>query len=183
MQEASNKISIIREKIGIFLQARPVFKEEYEVVYLMVEIRKILESREISTYQALRFYCNWAVHIRLTRSEFILNTLKKGINCKESGKEIAQKMKLNNPSLFKLSTLKSELDSFLSYYNLPKKCLSKDNWVKWMRLFLETIKEVSVISKSGVISRMDLIEKEGNYFYKFKIINNRDRPVIKLKFK
>lgn len=42
---------------------------ERQVVYILAEMRKLLElNNEKSKYPALNFYCNWALHSKLSRS-------------------------------------------------------------------------------------------------------------------
>src|SRR6185295_7947338 len=42
---------------------------ESDVVYLMVELRKLLEhDKQKETYPVVNFYCNWSVHTKLTKS-------------------------------------------------------------------------------------------------------------------
>ncbi len=44
-----------------------------EVIYIMVETRKMLEHYELaSKYKDLMFFCNWTLHPKLTR----FNTIK-----------------------------------------------------------------------------------------------------------
>src|SRR2546422_11205054 len=44
---------------------------ECQVVYLLVEIRKLLDRERTSgaQYGSLRLYCNWAVHVELSKAQ------------------------------------------------------------------------------------------------------------------
>ena len=47
--------------------SRPIERES-QVVYIMVETRKYLESTgQLDNYPALRLYCDWVVHSKLDR--------------------------------------------------------------------------------------------------------------------
>ena len=47
---------------------RPI-ETEMQVVYILVEIRKLLEhNRQKNLYPVMNFYCNWVVHTRLSES-------------------------------------------------------------------------------------------------------------------
>jgi len=56
----------IIEKLNVFVQGHDSLIEECQVVYLMVEIRKILDhDRGAGTvaFPLLRFYCDWMCQI------------------------------------------------------------------------------------------------------------------------
>ena len=61
----------IIEKLNEFLSSHSPLTEECHVVYLMVEIRKILDHekdhRKNGEFSLLRFYCDWTVHTEKTR--------------------------------------------------------------------------------------------------------------------
>jgi len=61
----------IIEKLDDFLNHHNPLTEECHVVYLMVEIRKILDHekdhRQTGDFSLLRFYCDWTVHTEKTR--------------------------------------------------------------------------------------------------------------------
>lgn len=61
----------IIKKLDSFLGAHHPISEECHVVYLMVEIRKILDHErnqgETDDFPLLRFYCDWTVHTEKTR--------------------------------------------------------------------------------------------------------------------
>ena len=54
-------IDEIVEKLKSFVLAHCPPKEESDVVYLMVEMRKIIDKRK-KEYPLLKFYADWAVH-------------------------------------------------------------------------------------------------------------------------
>lgn len=54
--------------------------EEYSepiVVYILVEIRKILENEDNNMYPLLRFYCNWVLHPKIDRLSAVRDILNK----------------------------------------------------------------------------------------------------------
>ena len=57
----------IVEKLDKFLTEHQM-KEEFEVVYLLVELRKLLdrerEQNHSDSYPLVRFHADWAVHTR-----------------------------------------------------------------------------------------------------------------------
>lgn len=137
------------KKLRIFLQNHSTFTEKCEVVYLMVEIRKILDIDKNKLYQSLRFYCNWTLHVDLknkSTTQFISKMFDRDIDITKSGKDIARKMKSNHPDFFKLNDFKDELKKFFEDYNLPLSLLNENiNWINFIKLLLEIVEECPVI--------------------------------------
>ena len=64
----------IEEKSNTFLKEHDPFRGECDVVYLLIEIRKILDHENNNKYPILRFYSDWAVH---TEKDKITKEIKK----------------------------------------------------------------------------------------------------------
>ena len=107
----------IIEKLDIFLQKHTPMKEECQTVYLLVEIRKILDHEKTSKYPLLRFYADWSVH---TEKDKITNEIR------NMAEEIFQdvKVQIENPATIQamspvmrfayMENLKNELEIFLT---------------------------------------------------------------------
>ena len=52
----------IIEKLDKFLLEHPLFDEDFYAVYLLVELRKLLETANDLDCLLLKFYCDWTVH-------------------------------------------------------------------------------------------------------------------------
>src|SRR3989344_7144973 len=64
----------IIKKLGDFLPAHDPLTEECQVVYLMVEVRKIIDHEKSgATYPLLKFYGDWTVH---TEKSYITSEIK-----------------------------------------------------------------------------------------------------------
>ncbi|MEF3692136.1 MAG: hypothetical protein V3574_03740 [Candidatus Moraniibacteriota bacterium] len=160
--------------------------EECQVVYILSRIRKILEIKNQKTkYRFLNFYCNWSLHSKIDRKEttdLLRVLLEKNIDSKKSGKENAIKLKLNNNNFFKLSSFKQELTDFLQENNLPLNVVKK-SWISFIKILLEIIKESPIIFTSNVLNELKLSKDvKGNYCYKFTLVSNKNKPIVKLKF-
>ena len=44
---------------------------EVQTVYLLVQIRKLMESKTKKPHFTLKMFCDWALHIELTRNKQI----------------------------------------------------------------------------------------------------------------
>lgn len=59
--------SEIAEKLNMFFGAHTPVTEECHVVYIMVELRKMLEHEKATKTSPLAFYCDWVVHTEKDR--------------------------------------------------------------------------------------------------------------------
>ena len=59
------KLEIV-DKLYHFLNSHLPIQEEYEAVYLMVELRKLLDHQDagipVKSFQIIRFHADWTVH-------------------------------------------------------------------------------------------------------------------------
>jgi len=175
----------IVEKLRKFLLNHPTLKEECEVVYLMVEIRKILDHGS-NSYKTLRFYCNWVLHKELSQektTKLLSDIFETNIDFKEGGRENARKIKSVGRNFFKLDKFKKELKEFFKDNHLPMDLLNK-NWWTFGKLLLEIIKECPIVFTSSKIRSVEIIKYNDRKFgYKFSLINNRSKLIEKLKLK
>lgn len=178
---------IIRDKLENFLKQHSVFKEDCEVVYLMVQIRRILEFKDSNyRYNTLRFYCNWVLHIKLskeTTTKLLSNMLEPAVDSSKSGHDNARSIIKLYSDFFKLNTLKKELEVFKKEYTLPLD-LSNKNWWKFATLLLGVVDGCSVDFKSALVSKLEPKKHSDKEFhYKLSLVNSREKPIIKLKLK
>ena len=129
----------IIKKLKKFLQNHLKFKDESEVVYLMAEIRKILDFKR-GSYKILRFYCNWVLHNKLDESSKDLSKkFESNIDFTKSEKEIAREMNSKHADFLKLNDFKNELKDFFENYNLPLDLINQKNWVVFIKLLLNIV--------------------------------------------
>lgn len=183
-----NKKIVIR-KIIEFLEKHLNFKEECEVVYILTEIRKLIEESKENRkkYKALYFYCCWAMHIRLTQSsaKYISDIFNKNINTK-CMEDLKRGMKMHN-NFFKLEDFKIELMRFFEENNLRQTILIEDKkWKHFKKLFQNVIAECPIklfgnfkSLQVGVIG-MQLIYRFVFSKY-FKNNKGEDRNIVKIK--
>lgn len=132
----------IVEKLDVFLQTHNPINEECYVVYLLVEMRKILDRENTSSYPLLRFYCDWSVHVEKDR---ITKEIKKIVE------EIFQDVKdqIENPAMTQamspvmrfayMEDLKSEMAHFLTNYDLSTSMLDEKNWIEFISTLIQVL--------------------------------------------
>lgn len=142
--------AILRKLRALFERG---IRTESDVVYLLVEIRKLMDLRtDLDTHSAekygsLRLYCNWVAHTDLSNSQ---------------AKEIVKKADAAYPKLldgtltetekddfrriFNLASFRGELSEFLRRYDLP--CFSDSDWNRFLASFLNVIEDCPLACKA-----------------------------------
>ncbi|MBU0998740.1 hypothetical protein KKG24_00305 [Patescibacteria group bacterium] len=176
------RIEIV-EKLNRFLDKHKLFTEECHVIYLLVEIRKVLDRENNHKYPILRFYCNWSVHTdkdSTQEMEAIMKDIYQDIE-----KQIA------NPALvgiggktkvigfMYMEDLQAEMTKFLKEYKLPISLTGKNNWLEFVKLLVKIladqpiktpctdIKQFAFLpAASGCVrGRIDFNQNIGEYSY------------------
>jgi len=114
-------------KLNKFLDAHDPFTEECEAVYLMVELRKLLEreykvgNHWTGKFAKVRFYCDWTVHPSLDRNPAIkdmVEKLKEALGSRE-----------DTSYSFSLSELRSEMSELFRKQALRDElCQDDEHW-------------------------------------------------------
>lgn len=132
---------------------------EPKALYLLAEIRKYLEGcdqREKDKYPNLYFYCNWVLHIKLSRSSAIkiLNRFESiflGIN---DLKEISNIFKKQERNFYLFVDLKEESRSFLEVNGLSTELLeNSNNWFKFKKLLVEILMDCPLVNEGGRVNK------------------------------
>ena len=153
----------------------------------MVQIRKILDFKENKyPYKTLRFYCNWVLHIELSKgftTELLSNMLEPAINSKKSGHDNALSVIKLCSDFFKIDKFKKELELFNENHGLFLD-LSGNKWWEFASLLLGIIEGSTVHFKSTVVSKFEVIKhSDKEFYYKLSLFNSGEKPIIKLKLK
>jgi hypothetical protein len=136
---------------------------ECEAVYLLCEVRKILEAwkREKRPRPAtLKMFCDWALHVDLTYEsttkhflERIDDALKVLLGGTQTGETMARENALFR-ELAHFETFRTELGAFLREYGLPTDLC--DDSTKWAS-FLEAY--AGVIEDGSLCCMLDWVER------------------------
>lgn len=128
---------------------------EMQVVYIMAEIRKLLErDNKKETYKSLNFYCNWALHTKLASSavassvvaafdrqaQFIVqrNSVPAGQPVPNLDWTLLDRLN----ETIELATFYHELKSFSGDYRISGKLLSDDvEWLTFMSHYVGVIED------------------------------------------
>jgi hypothetical protein len=154
--------------------------EECQVVYLLAEIRKFIESAgELGDYFALDFHCSLALHTTMTKigARRILDRFERAYPLLVSGQELPEDLEKEISDTVALTKFRDQLKAFLQQNGLlPARMFpgTPDEWVRFIHLYasviddcklqlkgdgLPTIDNVSIISKChlGNLARSGVI--------------------------
>jgi hypothetical protein len=149
-------LSKISELLGL------TFDQECHVVYLMVEIRKLLEyNQKFSDFSTLALYCDWCVHVKLDRKS-AKNKLA------EIEKYFGDNNEIKNdiyPTFLEFSELKDELSLFFKRNDL-KSVNFFDNWNKFKKNLVNILANCPLILKPNEDKKIEAGKIKRLYFEK-----------------
>ncbi len=168
----------IINKLNIFLKSHLLFKEECEVVYLMVEVRKILQHKNNGKYSLLRFYCDWTVHARKYR---ITEEMKKIMTevYENIKKEIETKRFVQGNEVIKFiyfEQLRKEMTDLFDEIKLSDDLVKKNElWLSFLKLFVKILENQPIIGPISEIKTFCFIPSNegavaGEVVFKNKIL-------------
>ena len=99
---------------------------EAQVVYILSRLRKYLEiTGQKKTYKDLNFYCNWALHSKLERTEPVADALREFLQGTDGGKFLS------------FDYLIEDLKKFIDKHGLPRKILEDNaNFLRFINLLV-----------------------------------------------
>ena len=149
----------IIEKLDTFLSARNPITEECHTVYLMVEIRKILDHEKCKDFPLLRFYCNWTVHTdKDIEAEMKIVMEEMYSDIKE---QIANPVMVKSDSAPKrfayMDNLKAEMKKFLEERGINSSITEGSSWVEFVRLFIKVLEDQPIKNPTDDITLFSFI--------------------------
>ena len=117
---------------------------EAQTVYLLVQIRKLMEHNSNKAYDTLKMFCDWALYIELSKNKQIIKLLE------EFDEAIGRGDKGYGPinyDYLSLKKFKEALKNFLTDFNLPKGILSNGHWSTFIRLYAKVVSDCPVTKK------------------------------------
>jgi len=148
----------IVKKLTKFLGERPQIKEEFEVVYLMVELRKLLdrerEQNQSNSDSLVRFHADWVLH-----------TDKLGITApmREIMKKIDESIdtypKDGNIDFLLLPEFRVELTQLLNDKGLPNDfCKNDVDWLNFMSALTQVLADQPIVNPTDNITEFRYVE-------------------------
>ena len=117
---------------------------EPQVVYVLVEIRKLIDhSPHKNQYRALKFYCDWALHIKLDQGGAcqMLQQFDEALTARNDEESFRAAVEKFGPTI-SFATLRDEFINFLIEYDLPTEVAGKMlYWGRFLALYLSVVKD------------------------------------------
>lgn len=127
-------------------------RSEAEAVYLMVEVRKLLEQQDAKKqYEYLTFHCDWALHARLsgTTAQRILKLFDAANIHLKAGVQLGNlpdllRMKIDRIS--KLRYFEQQFESFLQNNGLPTLDSTRsDGWIHFVHFYGQIVEDCPLV--------------------------------------
>lgn len=162
---------------------------EPQVLYLLVEIRKIRQTK-FKNKTFLDFYRDWACHVELTHNNAVnmfLNRFEILVDPNLTTCKIAKSFVSCFPSFFKFDELRKELRVFLKEERLTTELTDdRKKWYTFVKHLLGILKDCNMkrLDFNKKIEELSLeVDSQGNAKFKFHLRRRGDLPVCKLKWK
>ncbi len=157
----------IIEKLRKHLSKR--INREPEVVYLLAEVRKVLEGDDPArSNAALWMYCHWALHVNLDSSGTTMDFLRRvdrwvtntvAFLTPSGPWNLIEEFYLFREFIF-LSTFRQQLRAFLAAYGLPLSlCDSDEEWYAFVDAYAAVIEDGSLSTKSDRNSELGAVKQ------------------------
>jgi len=148
----------IIDKLDKFLTEHNPIKEEYEVVYLMVELRKLLDREREDTdedkYLLVRFHSDWILH---TRKDYVTPAMKEIMT--KIANSIDVYPKNGNIDFLLLPEFKKELIELLDNNGLPKGFTqTKANWTSFMVALAGVLADQPIVNPINVVAEFCYVD-------------------------
>jgi len=129
----------IVRKLNNFLDAHDPFKEECEAVYLMVELRKLLDrEHRRDQFSLVRFYCDWTVHTYKDRGQAAIMSIMEKLN--QSLSNGSSYPTEDTFTFFSLSELRKEMSDLFRTHGLRiELCQDDSHWTHFVDVFVQVL--------------------------------------------
>jgi len=160
---ASGPLASWRRKIGIVgdrklaairaLLERPIERES-EVVYFLVEVRKLIETLGRKRFQILSFFCDWVLHQEMTwkKAQIVLGIFDEFADAAKGGdrqKLVDATRKRENLISFRL--FRDDLALLLHEFGLDTTIINAERFVPFLSLYVDIISRTQLVVRDKKI--------------------------------
>ncbi len=121
---------------------------EAQVVYLLVELRKLIEqSEEQDRYLSVLFFCDWAVHVQMDRKSalHLLQELDSAMSRATTKGELGELI----GRILSMDRFRDELIHALMHFGLPTDPVrTMAGWLSFLPLYLNVITDCPVLKRN-----------------------------------
>jgi hypothetical protein len=136
----------IIEKLNEFFAQHSPISEECQVVYVMVQIRKLLDHDQDhwqhGSFTLLRFYCHWTVHTEKTRItesiKLVMDEVFKDIKGQIENRAMTQAMSQVMKFAY-MENLQNEMRKCFEEHGVNTSVVEEDNWIAFVGLLVKVL--------------------------------------------
>jgi hypothetical protein len=142
---------------------------EAVAVYLMVEIRKVLDHAydKKTEYMLLRFYCDWVVHTEKSRNlEHIAPIIARvyaDIKHQIETASYSTRGREHIVSFIYMDDLKNEMSNLFSKEGLPTLLFEKESWVPFIAALVQVLVDQPILDPIPDVPRLVLTLSNPGY--------------------
>jgi hypothetical protein len=118
-------------------------ERESQVVYILVEVRKLLTSERVSGYVTLKFFCDWALHTKLQKRNagLLLQPFDEAYGRRGPDGMLEQDQQRLG-ELISLIEFTREFKEVLAAFDIkPHSLVGPDAWFRFIEIYLSVIKD------------------------------------------
>jgi hypothetical protein len=147
----------ICDKLRDFLQRHCPMTEECHAVYLMVELRKIIEQQQLPVH-LLRYYADWTLHSNKGRGHGPVSPASENLYCEAMTllKAPALAHIGSAPAFEKfgnMDDLRNEMAAILAHLGIqPDRVVSDENWSPFVCLLTEVLANQPIVNPSANVA-------------------------------
>ena len=154
---------------------------EADVIYLLVQIRKILEQEDLKDiYTFLDLYCDWVLHTNITskKNQQILGKINLAVAALEDPDNIDYPDALENLNkAISLDGLYRDMKNLFQSKNLNDNLFSIDNWKKFGGLLISILKDIPLVASGeqliSTFSFAEAVDVSHSFRIRIKLPDNR----------
>jgi hypothetical protein len=130
-------------------ELRRKITSERQVVYILVQIRKVVDKEYKENFETLKLHCDWAVHTELTRTSAraLLGKLNQWYSAlagwtspNEASQKLAEKLGLES--------FRADFRRFLEHHGLPGSFCDGDSWFDFLYHYVRVIQDCPLVCKA-----------------------------------
>lgn len=147
----------IIEKMNKFLTKYPVFTEDCHVVYLLVELRKLLDRDNDPNFLLVRFYCDWTVHTQKDRN---IEVIKEIVDKIDACYSASSHHPIKDEGIFdflNMNALKIELKELFNKHYLPISIFENDSWSVFVDILTGVLSGQPILNPKAGIKWINII--------------------------
>jgi hypothetical protein len=116
---------------------------EAQTVYLLVEIRKLMEQNKTKEFDTMKMFCDWCLHVSLDRNKQIKKFLDEFDEAIGKIDHDSCYDQINN--CLSLNKFKEDMTEFLKEFGLP--VIESAQWSKFIRLYSDVVSDCPITGK------------------------------------